>query len=145
MIFSDLFVASHLQYIFITEIGTNYAQTLLDEVYILQNFEDMFTTGNFEDRFAVEPCAQKQIINFYEYGNLTSKNIKCLSFHGLASQLSKILTKSDSRYTKSKIYFFKYVFYINSFLYAGRFYFIMLKLFCMIDMGIKCIGKLGAV
>lgn len=69
----------------------------IDETYVLQNFEFMFETGKFEDKIAVEPCNEMPLINFYEYSNLTSNNIKCLSFHGPAAQLSKILSNSSAR------------------------------------------------
>ncbi|GLV36279.1 O-fucosyltransferase 2 [Carabus blaptoides fortunei] len=83
-------------YQFFNEVGSNYEQLIIDEVFILQNFEDMFETGNFEDKMAVEECTENETVNFYKYDNLTSNNIRCLSFHGHASQLISLLEKSTS-------------------------------------------------
>lgn len=88
----------NLNELIFTEVGSNYEQLIIDEVFILQNFEDMFKTGNFEDKMAVEECTENDFVNFYEYDNLTSNNIRCLSFHGHASQLISILEKSTSKY-----------------------------------------------
>lgn len=70
---------------------------MIDETYVLQNFETMFETGVFEDKIAIELCSQMPLVNFYEYSNLTSSNIKCLSFHGPAAQLANILKNSSAR------------------------------------------------
>lgn len=32
---------------------------VLDQVYILQHFEDTFTSGNFNDRMKLEECQEK--------------------------------------------------------------------------------------
>lgn len=69
----------------------------INEVYILQHFKDMFESGNFEDRMKVEKCAQNFQINYFFYKNMTSKNIKCLSYHGPATKLSELLLKSSAK------------------------------------------------
>lgn len=71
---------------------------LIDDVYVLQHFEDMFKTGNFEDRLAVENCQSEIQTNFFFYKNMTAKNMYCLSFHGHTSLLSRILEKTAARY-----------------------------------------------
>lgn len=83
----------------VIEVGNKYDKTKIDEVYVLEHFEDMFETGNFEDRFEETRCGDDINVKFYNYVNLTSDNIKCLSFHGYMSQLTKILNKSKARYT----------------------------------------------
>lgn len=70
---------------------------LIDEVYVLQHFEDMFKTGNFEDRLAIEDCQTEIQTNFFYYNNITSKNMRCLSFHGHTSLLTKILESTEAR------------------------------------------------
>ncbi|RZC35369.1 GDP-fucose protein O-fucosyltransferase 2, partial [Asbolus verrucosus] len=70
---------------------------VIDEVYILQHFEDMFETGNFEDRMKLEKCTKNYQINYFFYKNITSHNVKCLSYHGPATKLSKLLEKSPAK------------------------------------------------
>lgn len=66
-------------------------------MFVLQHFDDMFETNNFEERMSIEPCTKKIETNFFNYSNMTSNNIKCLSLHGHMSQLTDILKKSNSR------------------------------------------------
>lgn len=76
-------------------------QTVIDQVYVLQHFEDTFTSGNFNDRFKIEPCQnQLKYVKkkgdlysgyFWGYSNITAKSVECLSFHGHASQLIDFL------------------------------------------------------
>lgn len=70
---------------------------IVDEVYVLQHFEDMFKTGNFEDRLAVEDCQNEIQTNFFYFDNVTSENMYCLSFHGHTSLLTKILETTSAR------------------------------------------------
>lgn len=72
-------------------------KVLIDEVYVLQHFQDMFKTGNFEDRLAIEDCQNEIQTNFFFYNNLTSKSIRCLSFHGHTTLLSKILKATRAK------------------------------------------------
>lgn len=69
----------------------------IDEVYVLQHFEDMFKTGNFEDRLAVEDCQNEMQTNFFFYDNLTSNHMHCLSFHGHTSLLTRVLETTNAR------------------------------------------------
>ncbi|KAJ3648605.1 hypothetical protein Zmor_020398 [Zophobas morio] len=70
---------------------------VIDEVYILQHFKDMFETGNFEDRMKIEECRAKSHLIYFFYNNITSKNVKCLSYHGPATKLSELLDKSPAK------------------------------------------------
>lgn len=81
----------------ILEIGIRYGEINIDEVYILQHFEDMFKSGKFEDKVEIQKCNKDFFTTFYHYDNITSNNVRCLSFHGHASQLSKILEQSNAR------------------------------------------------
>ncbi|KAK6626711.1 hypothetical protein RUM44_009187 [Polyplax serrata] len=78
----------------------------IEQVYILQHFKDTFTSGNFEDRMALEPCQEELpyestpngfLGHFWNYPNLTAKNVDCLSFHGPATQLIDILKKTEAK------------------------------------------------
>ncbi|PSN31421.1 GDP-fucose protein O-fucosyltransferase 2 [Blattella germanica] len=82
---------------FLKEVG----KTRLDMVYILQHFKDAFEDGKWEEKFEVESCHEKnnyERVNggyfrgpFWGYGNITAKEVHCLSFHGHASQLQDVL------------------------------------------------------
>lgn len=56
----------------------------------------MFETGNFEERMSIEDCEKEIATSFFYYDNITSNNIRCLSFHGHVANLKKILKTSKS-------------------------------------------------
>lgn len=77
-------------------------QTHLDVVYILQNDEEMFKTGIFEDKNKIIKCndkslqfhkmkSEKYVGHFWGYNNITSKAVKCVIFHGMISNLKQNL------------------------------------------------------
>ncbi|XP_076268681.1 O-fucosyltransferase 2 isoform X2 [Rhynchophorus ferrugineus] len=74
-----------------------YTKLLLDRVYILQHFEDMFETGNFEEKWKVEKCQKAPKSRYFYYSNITSNNVKCISFHGPATKLSEVFKKTNAR------------------------------------------------
>lgn len=78
-------------------VKNKYSKIKIDEVYILQHFEDMFETGNFEDRMSIENCHEEPNPMFYYCDNMTSINIQCLSYHGPATKLTELLAKSQAR------------------------------------------------
>lgn len=84
-------------YTFFNELKPTYGDVIIDEVYILQHYQDMFTSGNFEDKMSIEDCNEQISTNFFHYDNITSHNIKCLSFHGFTSQLSSLVHKSEAQ------------------------------------------------
>ncbi|KAB0804797.1 hypothetical protein PPYR_01767 [Photinus pyralis] len=84
-------------YDFFNEINVKYSKIKIDQVYILQHYKEMFDTGKFEDKMQIEKCATKPKTNFYFYNNITSDSIKCLSFHGQASHLKKVLEESNAQ------------------------------------------------
>lgn len=82
----------------ILEYSSGSKEIQLDCMYILQNDEEMFKTGKFEDKNEVTDCIldslqfykSKQHIYtspFWGYRNITTQNVKCLKFHGTASYL----------------------------------------------------------
>ncbi|XP_030764896.1 uncharacterized protein LOC115889108 isoform X3 [Sitophilus oryzae] len=74
-----------------------YTKLILDRVYILQHFEDMFETGNFEERWKVEKCHKPPKLKYFYYANITSNTVKCISFHGPATKLQEIFLKTNAR------------------------------------------------
>lgn len=79
------------------ELGVKYSKVKIDEVFVLQHFENMFESGNFEERMEISNCNKKMRTNFFHYDNITFENLKCLSFHGHVSQLEQILENTTSR------------------------------------------------
>lgn len=77
--------------------SNKYTKLIIDDIYILQHFEDMFETGNFEERWKIEKCLQPPKLRFFYYTNITSNNVKCLSFHGPATKLSEVLAQTQAR------------------------------------------------
>ncbi|EZA49132.1 hypothetical protein DMN91_005200 [Ooceraea biroi] len=74
----------------------------LDCVYILQHDQEMFKTGKFEDKNEVVDCARDSLRYykleqhsyagpFWDYRNVTARDVKCLKFHGTASDLYRNL------------------------------------------------------
>ncbi|XP_029663960.1 GDP-fucose protein O-fucosyltransferase 2 isoform X1 [Formica exsecta] len=85
-------------YKFMEEYSSGSKEIQLDCMYILQNDEEMFKTGKFEDKNEVTDCIldslqfykSKQHVYtspFWGYRNITTQNVKCLKFHGTASYL----------------------------------------------------------
>lgn len=73
------------------EVGVHNSNVEINQVYVLQHFEEMFRTGKFDEKMLVEKCQNIPSTNFFHYDNVTSGNVKCLSFHGHASLLKDIL------------------------------------------------------
>lgn len=82
--------------------------THLDVTYILQNDEEMFKTGKFEDKNEIIECRDKSLWYhkvapneydgyFWGYHNITSKFVKCIKFHGTMSNLKINLKPSVYR------------------------------------------------
>lgn len=82
----------------ILEYSSETKEIQLDCVYILQNDEEMFKTGKFKDKNEVMNCTHDSlqfykskkhiyISPFWGYHNITTRNVKCLKFHGTASYL----------------------------------------------------------
>lgn len=89
-------------YQFLQEYPSENNQTHLDVVYILQNDEEMFKTGIFEDKNKIIKCndkslqfhkmkSEKYVGHFWGYNNITSKAVKCVIFHGMISNLKQNL------------------------------------------------------
>ncbi|XP_019753313.2 GDP-fucose protein O-fucosyltransferase 2 isoform X2 [Dendroctonus ponderosae] len=74
-----------------------YTKCILDEVYVLQHFEDMFESGNFEEKWLIEKCQKPPKMKFFYYANITASNVKCLSFHGPATKLAELFKLEKSR------------------------------------------------
>nr|XP_033336378.1 GDP-fucose protein O-fucosyltransferase 2 [Megalopta genalis] len=92
-------------YQFIQEYPTINRHTQLDVVYILQNDEEMFQTGKFEDKNEIVECTDEALQYnkpesvkygryFWGYNNVTSETIKCVKFHGMMSDLKQNLQPS---------------------------------------------------
>lgn len=74
-----------------------YTKCVIDKVYILQHFEDMFESGHFEEKWSIEKCRKPPKLRFFYHTNITSNNVQCLSFHGPASKLAEIFEQDPSR------------------------------------------------
>nr|CAI5848335.1 unnamed protein product [Callosobruchus analis] len=83
-------------YQFFDEHPNKYSRVTVDEVYTLQHFEDMFETGNFEDKMQIERCKKKQHLSFFFYNNITTNNHHCLSYHGPATKLAHLFLNTTA-------------------------------------------------
>ncbi|KAJ8963340.1 hypothetical protein NQ318_018812, partial [Aromia moschata] len=82
---------------FFTEYQAKYSEVVIEEVYTLQHFEDMFETGNFEDRFKIDQCRSDYAISFFHYENITGRDFYCLSYHGPATKLEEIFLNTTAQ------------------------------------------------
>ncbi|XP_076680037.1 O-fucosyltransferase 2 [Andrena cerasifolii] len=93
---------------FLQEYPSDSRETQLDVVYILQNDEEMFKTGKFEDKNEIVECSKKLSRYhklgsesysgyFWGYRNVTADAVKCVKFHGLISDLKRNLKPSTYR------------------------------------------------
>ncbi|XP_072379841.1 GDP-fucose protein O-fucosyltransferase 2-like [Diabrotica undecimpunctata] len=74
-----------------------YTKVVIDEVYNLQHFEDMFETGNFEERMNIEKCQRTYDKTYLFYKNITAKDVKCLSYHGPATKLTELFVNTSAK------------------------------------------------
>nr|CAH7723876.1 unnamed protein product [Callosobruchus chinensis] len=81
---------------FFSEHPNKYFRVTIDEVFTLQHFEDMFETGNFEDRMQIDKCRKKQHVSFFFYNNITANNYRCLSYHGPAIKLTQLFLNTTA-------------------------------------------------
>ncbi|KAI4467185.1 gdp-fucose protein o-fucosyltransferase 2 [Holotrichia oblita] len=84
-------------YQFFDDYDVTYKKIEIDDVYILQHYQDMFETGKFEEKMSIEDCNEPIRVNYFYYNNITSNNVRCLSFHGYTSQLTSVLKNSTAR------------------------------------------------
>lgn len=72
----------------------------INEVYVLQQFEAMFESGIFIDKFEETACTRNEYDNYHflEYYNITERTITCLNFQGSASLLVKVLEGYKEKY-----------------------------------------------
>jgi len=80
---------------FFTELDLDSKTLIIDEVYRLQNYDDMFENGIFVDKFELAPCKHfsEREINYYGYYNITHRLFRCVNFQGGAKLLRKMLYK----------------------------------------------------
>lgn len=73
---------------------------VIDEVFILKHFEEMFETGNFQDKYEyTNDCKEKTELNdLWGYSNVTFGTVKCLKFQGTTSLLKNIIKDSKAKY-----------------------------------------------
>lgn len=63
---------------------------LIDTLYILQNFEDPFENGVFEEKWQfLTDCEYEG--NYWGYNNITAKEIVCVRFQGKISKLWELI------------------------------------------------------
>lgn len=100
--------------------GIENSQIVLDEVYQLQHFENMFENGVYKEKFEQIACPktnQRRLSinrNYFGYKNMTENKLICLQFQGSASLLSNVLKKyefSENRNEKKRI---KTVLFLNA-------------------------------
>ncbi|CAG9856545.1 unnamed protein product [Phyllotreta striolata] len=84
-------------YEFFANYPNKYSKVEIEEVYTLQHFEDMFETGNFQDKMQLDNCNKDYHYSYFSYKNVTSKNTRCLSYHGPATKLSEIFSNSSAK------------------------------------------------
>lgn len=79
-----------------------YRRPIVDitEVYVLQQFETMFESGVFVDKFEETACTRNEYDNYHflEYYNITERTITCLSFQGSASLLVDVLEEYKDKH-----------------------------------------------
>ncbi|XP_012533688.3 GDP-fucose protein O-fucosyltransferase 2 [Monomorium pharaonis] len=95
-------------YKFMEEYSCESREVQLDRVYILQNDEEMFKTGKFEDKNELVNCDRDSVRYheseqhlytgpFWGYSNVTARDVKCLKFHGMARDLFQNLMPTRYR------------------------------------------------
>ncbi|KYM92137.1 GDP-fucose protein O-fucosyltransferase 2, partial [Atta colombica] len=103
-----LYVFFLIARLLILEYSCGNREVQLDRLYILQNDEEMFKTGKFEDKNELIECDHDSLRYhklkqhmytgpFWGYSNVTARDVKCLKFHGMARDLSQNLKPTRYR------------------------------------------------
>ncbi|XP_066152353.1 GDP-fucose protein O-fucosyltransferase 2 isoform X2 [Euwallacea fornicatus] len=77
--------------------ANKYTKCIIDKVYVLQHFEEMFKSGNFEDKWEIGKCQKLPKLRFFYYTNITSYNVQCLSFNGPSTKLIEVFKQDRAR------------------------------------------------
>lgn len=74
-------------------------ELIIDEVYKLKHFQDMFENGIFVDKFEKSKCGQSDLGqgNYLQYSNITAKRVICVNFQGSAHLLQEVIEKFKPR------------------------------------------------
>uniref|UniRef100_A0A336MYC3 GDP-fucose protein O-fucosyltransferase 2 n=1 Tax=Culicoides sonorensis TaxID=179676 RepID=A0A336MYC3_CULSO len=94
---------------FFEELGKfnmNSNKTYIDQVYKLQNFDEMFENGVFRDKFEKAPCKnddERRKGFYFGYKNLTHRTFTCVNFQGGAKMLQKMLYKYKTEPSNSEM------------------------------------------
>lgn len=86
----------------ILEYSSKYSKVIIDEVYTLQHFEDMFETGNFEEKMKITKCQQKNHHTFFFYNNITSNVDYCILYSGAVTKLKELFINTEAKYVLMK-------------------------------------------
>lgn len=75
---------------------------LIDEVYKLKHYQEMFENGVFVDKFERTKCSTAELASatngqFFGYHNLTAGRVSCVNFQGAASLLKDVLKKFEPK------------------------------------------------
>lgn len=73
---------------------------LINEVYKLRQYKDMFENGVFVDKFEKTKCPNSETVgqsSYLGYQNLTAKKVSCVNFQGAANLLTDLLTKFEPK------------------------------------------------
>jgi peptide-O-fucosyltransferase len=89
------------------EFQKEFGSPVLDVVYVLQHYKDMWESNQWVEKFEVQPCHEKHRYRllkdgqytgwFWGYANITAAEVHCLSFHGHASKLKGVLENLKAR------------------------------------------------
>lgn len=82
---------------FFSNYPNKYSKIEIEQVLTLQHFEDMFETGNFEDRMKFDDCNRNFDYTYFFYKNITAKKIQCLSYHGPATKLTEAFLNTTAK------------------------------------------------
>lgn len=71
---------------------------IVNEVYRLKHYKDMFENGVFVDKFDKTKCSASEAPSeFFGYRNLTANKVTCLNFQGAANLLKDVLNKFEPK------------------------------------------------
>lgn len=73
---------------------------LINEVYKLRQYKDMFENGVFVDKFEKSKCPNSETTgqsSYLGYQNLTAKKVSCVNFQGAANLLTDLLKKFEPK------------------------------------------------
>lgn len=79
---------------------------IIEQTYTLENFDEMFETGFFENKYEKRQCKRHYKLDFFGFSNITTNSKQCLAFQGHVDMFKSIFQNYAHRFDDLSLKFF---------------------------------------